>query len=99
MASDFAKSFGHRCNCARVPGTCAADCSPCFSLREQAPCHLLSSRPLQAAAPGPAQIARDINAPALPLSTGGGPKGPTLLDQDGNEMILKGLSVFGFNYV
>ena len=54
---------------------------------------------MQAAAPGPAQITRDIDAAALPLSTGAGPKGPTLLDQDGNEVILKGLSVFGFNSV
>ena len=59
----------------------------------------LSSHPLQAAAPGPAQISRGIDAPALPLSTGGGPEGPTLLDQDGNEIVLKGLSVFGFNSV
>lgn len=54
---------------------------------------------MQASAPAPAQITRDINAAALPLSTGSGPKGPTLLDQDGNEVILKGLSVFGFNSV
>ena len=54
---------------------------------------------VQAAAPAPAQIQRDINSAALPLSTGSGPKGPTLLDQDGNEVILKGLSVFGFNSV
>jgi hypothetical protein len=31
------------------------------------------------------------------LSTGPGPKGPTLVDEQGNEVILKGLSVFGFN--
>ena len=35
----------------------------------------------------------------LALSTGPGPKGPTLLDEEGNEVILKGLSVFGFNSV
>ena len=33
----------------------------------------------------------------LALSTGPGPKGPTLVDEAGNEVILKGLSVFGFN--
>ncbi|CAL5224001.1 g6619 [Coccomyxa viridis] len=58
-----------------------------------------AAAPVQASAPAPAQITRDINAAALPLSTGSGPKGPTLLDQDGNEVILKGLSVFGFNSV
>lgn len=35
----------------------------------------------------------------LALSTGPGPKGPTLVDEQGNEIILKGLSVFGFNSV
>jgi len=33
------------------------------------------------------------------LTTGPGPKGPTLMDQDGKEVILRGLSVFGFNSV
>ena len=33
------------------------------------------------------------------LSTGAGPKGPTLIDEEGREVILKGLSVFGFNSV
>ena len=91
--------MGTGAHCVGAFGTHAADCSAWIPLRKQAPCPLLSSHPMQAAAPGPAQIARDINAPALPLSTGGGPKGPTLLDQDGNEIILKGLSVFGFNSV
>jgi hypothetical protein len=38
-------------------------------------------------------------ASGLALTTGPGPKGPTLLDAQGNEVILKGLSVFGFNAV
>ena len=31
------------------------------------------------------------------LSTGEGQHGPTLIDGEGQEVILKGLSVFGFN--
>lgn len=51
---------------------------------------------LQAPAPAPEQA---VERPALALSTGPGPKGPTLVDEQGNEIILKGLSVFGFNSV
>ena len=76
------------------------------ALRAAGPCCWTSSTHdpewaclLQAPAPGPQEIQRSIDAAALPLSTGNGPKGPTLLDQDGNEVILKGLSVFGFNSV
>lgn len=45
-----------------------------------------------AAAPAPAQ-----GAAAPLLTTGMGQRGPTLIDEEGQEVILKGLSVFGFN--
>jgi sugar (pentulose or hexulose) kinase len=44
-----------------------------------------------AAAPAPAQGGAPL------LSTGMGQRGPTLIDEEGQEVILKGLSVFGFN--
>lgn len=54
--------------------------------------------PLGAPASGPAPGAADTGAKPL-LSTGAGPNGPTLIDEEGREVILKGLSVFGFNSV
>ncbi|BDA48323.1 hypothetical protein COCOBI_11-5840 [Coccomyxa sp. Obi] len=57
---------------------------------------MMDSVQTEAPAPAPEQA---VERPALALSTGPGPKGPTLVDEQGNEVILKGLSVFGFNSV
>ena len=54
--------------------------------------------PYGAPASGPAPGVAASGAKPL-LSTGAGAQGPTLIDGEGREVILKGLSVFGFNSV